>query len=76
MSTEFVTIISDPHGCYQSFKALLEQLPDEKNRLIIVGDIIDRGPDSYSIFEYVREHSIEMIMGNHEFMFLERKKGM
>ncbi|MCH8902654.1 MAG: metallophosphoesterase [Bacteroidetes bacterium] len=70
---KYLTIISDPHGCHLTFLELAKQIPIEDNRVIVVGDIIDRGPGSLPLFEYIKESKIEMILGNHEHMFLHRK---
>ena len=39
--------ISDIHGCLKSFQALLEKIDLKKeDELFLLGDYIDRGPDS------------------------------
>jgi len=50
-------------------------------RLVFVGDLVDRGPDSVSIVEFVRKivsaGKAQMVLGNHEMNLLrgERKHG-
>jgi serine/threonine protein phosphatase 1 len=63
-------IIGDVHGCYKTLMALIKQLP-KNAKLIFVGDLIDRGPDSAKVLEFVKEGGYPCIMGNHEKMFLE-----
>jgi len=49
--------------------------------LVFVGDLVDRGPDSVSIVEFVRKivssGKAQMVLGNHEMNLLrgERKHG-
>ena len=64
-------VIGDIHGCYNTFLALLEKLPQEKK--IFTGDLIDRGPDSKKMVQWVIDHKEECIVvrGNHEQMLLD-----
>ena len=67
-------IIGDIHGCSGSLRHLLAQIaPDEKSdRLILLGDLFDRGPDSWGVFKMVRELADKfgdrfvLIRGNHD----------
>jgi serine/threonine protein phosphatase 1 len=44
----------------------------EEDRVVLLGDMIDRGPDSAGVIEYVREHpQIIAIKGNHEQMAIQ-----
>jgi serine/threonine protein phosphatase 1 len=62
-----VIVIGDIHGCYKTFMALLEKLP-QNEPICIVGDLIDRGKYSDLVVQYVKEHNIPCVMGNHEDM--------
>lgn len=68
-------VISDIHGCFNTFIKLLEKINfSENDKLYILGDIIDRGPDSYKIYTWVKERynkNVFMVLGNHEDMFIE-----
>lgn len=68
-------VISDIHGCFKTFIALLNKVKfNENDVLYILGDIIDRGPCSFEMFEWVKERynkNVFMILGNHEEMFNE-----
>ena len=48
-------IIGDIHGCSGAFRLLLAKiLPDERaDRLILLGDLFDRGPESWVVFHMV-----------------------
>ena len=68
--------VGDIHGCDIALETLLEQLalaPDD--RLILLGDAIDRGPDSRRVVEMLLETGnlcrLDFVMGNHEQMLLD-----
>ncbi|MCB0628292.1 MAG: metallophosphoesterase family protein [Saprospiraceae bacterium] len=69
--------ITDIHGCLDSFKALLDKIAyTSEDELYLLGDYIDRGPDSKGVIDLIlklREqgHEILCLTGNHEAMFLE-----
>lgn len=65
-------IVGDVHGCFEEFSALLRQINycPETYRLILVGDIINRGPFSLKMLEWVRDRGVEMVRGNHEQAFI------
>lgn len=65
--------IGDIHGCLTEFNNLLDKLnynPNE-DRIILVGDLIDRGPDSVGVVRKARLLNLECVMGNHEHKFLK-----
>ncbi len=65
-------IVGDIHGCYSEFKALLKaaSVTPGKDRIVSVGDMINRGPDSLSVIRFFRDTpSTLAVMGNHERMF-------
>lgn len=71
-----IYVVSDIHGCYDTFLALLNKVKfdNTKDTLYILGDIIDRGPKSWEMYEWVKEHlgkNVFMIMGNHEDMMIQ-----
>ena len=64
-------VIGDIHGCLLELELLLEQIP-RKDKLVFLGDYIDRGPESAGVVDRLlkeKERSI-FIKGNHETMFL------
>lgn len=69
-------IIGDIHGCNRSFQALLGRLALRPgDRLVLLGDYIDRGPDSKGVIDSIfslREAGFEVVClrGNHEQMLL------
>ena len=65
--------IGDVHGCYKELKILLKEVSfeKEKDRLIFVGDLINKGPASIEVLDYVITNKFECILGNHEWGFLK-----
>lgn len=73
--------ISDIHGCSKTFRSLVEdtlQLSKE-DQLFLLGDYIDRGPDSRGVLDYIVElqqagYQVTSLIGNHEWMLLESQQ--
>jgi len=68
--------VGDIHGESEKLAELLELLPlEEGDRLLFLGDYIDRGPDPYGVIErlILLESSwpCVFLLGNHESMFLD-----
>ena len=66
-------IIGDIHGCDQTFHALLDKVkPSSEDRLILLGDLFDRGPESWEVFQTVQKlnetmgERLVLLRGNHE----------
>lgn len=66
-------IVGDIHGCLEEFDELITTISynQETDRLILLGDLIDRGPDSVGVVRRAREMKLECVMGNHEHKFLK-----
>lgn len=70
--------IGDVHGCFDSLKKLIEtkiQL-QKSDKLILLGDYIDRGNKSKEVIDYIielqeKEFDIVPLLGNHEAMLLD-----
>lgn len=75
--------IGDVHGCCLTLRALVEdRLQLEQNdTLFLLGDCIDRGPDSKGVLDYLlrlireRDYDIRTLMGNHEELCLDAAGG-
>lgn len=63
-------VIGDVHGCFETLKALIQKLPSDAD-IWFVGDLIDRGPESKSVVEFVINNNYNCVMGNHEYMLIE-----
>ncbi len=68
MLTKHITFIGDVHGCFLTLKALLNKIPQENNRVVLMGDIINKGKRSYETFYFVKKNKMDMLIGNHEFL--------
>lgn len=69
--------IGDIHGCFDSFRELVETQIELKkdDKLILLGDYIDRGNQSKEVIDYIielqqRGFDITPLLGNHEAMLL------
>jgi len=61
-----VYIIGDVHGNIKTLIGLINKLPCKKEDIYMVGDLIDRGPNSPAVIEYIINNNINMVLGNHE----------
>ncbi len=71
-------VISDIHGCAKTFEALLGKLNLlRKDQLFLLGDYIDRGPNSSGVLDIIIEYmnngyNIYPLRGNHEQMVMDK----
>lgn len=71
--------ISDIHGCAKTFKALLDKIQLVKeDELYLLGDYIDRGPDSKGVIDHIwhlqkEGYHVHCLRGNHEQLALNSK---
>jgi 3',5'-cyclic AMP phosphodiesterase CpdA len=64
--------IGDIHGCYQEFGELLERLELTKDdQLILLGDLVNRGPDSSKVLDLARANRAISLLGNHELRLIK-----
>ncbi len=67
-------VMSDIHGCYDEFLSMLKKIGfSDTDRLIMAGDYIDRGTQSYEMLKWIEQWSpnILLLRGNHEEEFAE-----
>ncbi|MEO0451726.1 MAG: metallophosphoesterase [Pseudomonadota bacterium] len=79
--------IGDVHGCYDEMRRLLEVIEQDnqsrapaKTFIIFLGDLIDRGPKSRQVLQYLIDTPpefarMEVLKGNHEEMALQALLG-
>lgn len=60
-----IAIMTDIHGCYKTLMALVAKLPKDAE-IVLLGDLIDRGPDSRHVVYWAMHNKIPCTMGNHE----------
>jgi diadenosine tetraphosphatase ApaH/serine/threonine PP2A family protein phosphatase len=59
--------VGDVHGCLSELDALLRKLKlRAEDRLIFVGDLVAKGPDSAGVVARVRELGAACVRGNHD----------
>lgn len=64
--------IGDVHGHYDGLMRLLEAVaPDADDQIYFVGDLIDRGPKSAQVVQFVQQQGHACVLGNHEQLLLE-----
>ena len=65
-------VISDIHGCYQAYLALLEQIGfSDSDELYVLGDMADRGPEPIRVLQdMMARPNVYPILGNHDYMAL------
>ncbi len=71
----------DIHGCLKAFETLLDVIaPTADDLLVLLGDYIDRGPDSRQVIQRVidldKQCRLVPLLGNHEVMLLEALKSL
>ena len=60
-------ILGDIHGCAVELRRMLDLLePAQEDRILAVGDLVNRGPDSAEVLSLARRHGIRSVLGNHE----------
>jgi hypothetical protein len=60
-------IVGDVHGCRRELEALLDRLGfTTGDRLVFVGDLVARGPDSLGVLDIARRTGAVIVRGNHE----------
>ena len=79
---ERVYAVGDIHGRCDLFRALVDAIeeddaasPEARSLVILLGDLVDRGPDSAGVLKLARgwreRRDVRVLMGNHEEMFLQ-----
>lgn len=79
---ERVYAVGDIHGRLDLFESLISLIeaddaaaPAAKTTVVLLGDLVDRGPDSKGVVErarqWQRQRQVRILAGNHEEMFLE-----
>jgi serine/threonine protein phosphatase 1 len=65
-------VIGDVHGEYKALQKLLKEIP-ATDPICFVGDLMDRGPESVEVIQFVMDNYDRMkcVKGNHSQMMLE-----
>lgn len=71
--------VGDVQGCHQQLQSLIKKLP-KKSKIICVGDLVNRGPDSLKVLRTLKSlqeaGQAECILGNHDLHLLARDAGV
>lgn len=71
-------IVGDVHGCFTKLQYALQAIgfnPQGGDRLIHVGDLVDRGPESEWAVEWLAQPWVFAVQGNHEDMAIRWPNG-
>jgi diadenosine tetraphosphatase ApaH/serine/threonine PP2A family protein phosphatase len=67
--------VGDIHGCHNEFSDLLDLIkPETGDRLVLLGDLVNRGPSSTKVIDLARAAGSISLMGNHELRLLKFRK--
>jgi serine/threonine protein phosphatase 1 len=88
LNGETVFAVGDVHGCAEELASLLDTISGlasdngEPRRLVYLGDLIDRGPDTLGVMRLWGEGArtrgvdrVERVIGNHEILMLLAMRG-
>lgn len=71
--------VGDIHGCLKQMKGAIEFFrnnSEKGDKIVFLGDYIDRGPDSVGCLNMVRDniddHDFVFLKGNHEYMLTDK----
>ncbi len=72
--------IGDIQGCFTSLQHLLNRISFQPHidRLWLVGDLVNRGPDSLGVLRYLKQlgQAVRVVLGNHDLFLLAVAEGI
>jgi serine/threonine protein phosphatase 1 len=69
-------LIGDIHGCNREFRELLQKVsPASGDRIILMGDLLNKGPDPAGVMETLETLDFICLQGNHEVDHLKWREG-
>lgn len=70
--------VGDIHGCFSRLQVELDRIgfdPD-RDRLFAAGDLVDRGPESHLVTEWLAKPWFHAVRGNHDDMAMRWPRGL
>lgn len=61
-----LSVISDIHGNLPALEAVLEDVPDDVDKLVCLGDVVGYGPWPVECVAQVKAHCSTIVQGNHD----------
>lgn len=63
-----VYVVGDIHGCFSKLQAELDKLGFDptQDHLVSTGDLVDRGPESEQVLEWLNKPWFHAVLGNHD----------
>lgn len=60
-------VVGDVHGCLEELERLFEHVKlGAQDRVVMVGDLVAKGPDSLGVIRLLRRLGAEAVLGNHD----------
>lgn len=68
-------IVGDVHGCREELESLLDRTAFTRgDRLVFVGDLVAKGPDSLGVLDIANRTGAVVVRGNHEQRLLDLRR--
>lgn len=66
-------VVGDLQGHYNGLIQLLEkcEFNQDKDQLYLVGDLVNRGPESLEVLRYCKDNQVKTVLGNHDLYFIK-----
>lgn len=63
-----LVVVGDVHGCLEELQDLLEkcEYQAEGTKVLLLGDLVNKGPFSAEVVQFARQHQMWCIRGNHD----------
>lgn len=62
-----ILIVGDVHGCFDELRRLIDRAKvAEGDEVTLVGDLVNKGPESVGVVRFCRENGIAAVLGNHD----------
>ncbi len=58
-------VISDIHGNHDALRSIIDNV-ERYDEIIVLGDLVDYGPEPGEVIDFLREHGARFVRGNHD----------